>query len=182
MLSELHAQSVSDSYQRSFKEQSVLKNRTGKVLYADPLQDGVDLSDRNLQGAIFAGSVLHGLDLSGSDLREADFSNCDLYWLNLFNANCNGCVFTRAVLEGANLKSACFRNADFSMAKITADRLGRPSSLAHANLEGAKLNDAALEGTQYDAKTVFPSDFNPKQHGMVLVPIVDDWLIVPDCA
>jgi uncharacterized protein YjbI with pentapeptide repeats len=159
----------------------MLLDKFGRILYSDTLQDGVDLGDRSLRGAIFKGAALHGLELSGSDLRGSDFTDCNLYWLDLFNANCNDCLFNGAVLEGANLKSACFRNADFSGATICADRLGKASSLAHADLTGAKLANAVLEGTEYDVMTIFPADFDPKKHGMLLVQVVDDWLLVPEC-
>ena len=159
----------------------MLINRTGEVLEEKPLTDGMDLGDRDLRAAIFKGNTLEGLELSGSDLRDADFSDCDLYWLDCFHANLSGASFRHSILEGANFKSACLRNVDFSGAKIGPDRLGRASSVAHADLTGAVLAGAIVAGTEYDEKTLFPVGFIPKEHGMVLAGKEEEWLSSPWC-
>jgi uncharacterized protein YjbI with pentapeptide repeats len=159
----------------------MLTNRNGEVLEAEPLRDGMDLSGRNLGRANFRNTVLDGLDLSGADLREADFFRSDLYWLNLFNSDCRGASFFGATLEGVNFKSACLRRVDFSEARLLPDRLGRASSFAHADLTAATLAGAVLTGTEYDSKTIFPSGFEPETHGLVLVEVKDDWLVLPAC-
>src|SRR5579859_797004 len=102
-----------------------------------------------------------GLELSGADLREADFANTELYWLDMYRTDCANTSFRNALLEGVNFKSACLRKADFSGAKITSDQLRKPSSLAHADLSGALLNDADMSGTFYSSKTIWPEDFDP---------------------
>ena len=101
--------------------------------------------------------------------------------LNLFAADCSGASFRGAVLEGANLKSACLRYADFTGTIIKADQLGKASSFAHADLSKAVLVEAVVEGTEYDAETIFPIGFDPERHGMISVPIVDAWLVKPVC-
>jgi uncharacterized protein YjbI with pentapeptide repeats len=159
----------------------MLMNRNGEVLEAEPLRDGMDLSGRNLRCANFRNMILDGLDLSGAELKEADFYCSNLYWLNLFNSDCRGVSFYRATLEGVNFKSACLRRVDFSEARILPDRLGRASSFAHADLTDATLVGAILAGTEYDSKTIFPSGFEPETHGMVLVEVKDDWLLLPAC-
>ena len=159
----------------------MLVDKAGKILFAEELRDGIDLGDQDLRGAIFSGQALHGLELSGADLRESDFSDCYLYWLNLFAADCSGASFRGAVLEGANLKSACLRYADFTGTIIKADQLGKASSFAHADLSKAVLVEAVVEGTEYDAETIFPIGFDPERHGMISVPIVDAWLVKPVC-
>ena len=159
----------------------MLVDKSGKILFADALEDGVDLGDRDLRGAVFKGKKLHGLEVSGADLRGSDFSHCDLYWLNMFAADCSEASFRDAVLEGANLKSACLRGADFTGTIIKADRLGKASSLVHADLTDAKLAGAVVEGTEYDSATVFPYGFDPGKQGMVIVTSTDPWLVKPKC-
>lgn len=159
----------------------MLVDKAGKILFAEELRDGIDLGDQSLRGAIFIGQALHGLELSGADLRESDFGDSYLYWLNLFAADCSGASFRGAVLEGANLKSACLRCTDFTGTVIKADQLGNASSLAHADLSGAVLFETIVEGTEYDAETIFPIGFNPERHGMISVPIADAWLVKPAC-
>ncbi len=161
----------------------MLINHDGVVLVQEPLRDSMDLGDRDLKGAVFTGTVLSGLELSGADLAGADFSQCDLYWLDLFHANCSDACFRGATLEGANFKSACLLRADLSNARIGPDRLGRPSSFAHADLTDAKFDETVLIGTEYDSQTVWPLNrgFSPEEHGMILVEIKDDWLIPPPC-
>jgi uncharacterized protein YjbI with pentapeptide repeats len=160
----------------------MLINRSGDVLEANPLTDGIYLGDRDLRGAVFAGITIDSLELSGSDIRDADFSKSNIYWLDCFHANCRDASFRDATLEGANFKSACLRGADFTGARIGSDRLGRASSLAHADLTDAKLLGALLGGTEYDEKTVFPSGFRPSEEGMVLVSVTEDWLLTPWCS
>jgi uncharacterized protein YjbI with pentapeptide repeats len=151
----------------------------GKVLVSGPITDGLDLGDQNLRRADFRRIAADGLYCAGADLREADFSDCDLYWPDMYMADCADACFQRAKLEGANFKSTCLQRADLSYAIVKHDNLGVPSTFAHANLEGANLEGALLIGTEYDEETVFPLGFDPISRGMVLVRRADDLLVKP---
>jgi len=158
----------------------MLMNREGKILVAEPIEDGFDLGDKDLRRADFRNVTADGLYCAGSDLEEADFSHSDLYWLDMYGANCAGASFRSAKLEGVDSKSACLQRADFSYAVVTHDRLGVPSTFVHANLEGARFEGALLSGTEYDDNTIFPEGFDPASYGMVRTIRVDD-LLEPPC-
>lgn len=159
----------------------MLMSIDGKVLVSGSMDAGLDLGDRDLRRADFRRVTAEGLYCAGADLREADFSGCDLYWLDLYMADCTDACFRSAKLEGVNFASACLRRADFSNAVVKHDNLGGPSTFAHANLEGATFEGAFLVGTEYDDETIFPLGFDPLSYGMVLVKRADDSLIVPPC-
>jgi uncharacterized protein YjbI with pentapeptide repeats len=159
----------------------MLMSRDGKILVSGPISDGLDLSDQDLRMADFRHVIADGLNCAGADLREADFSDCNLYWLDMYTADCTGACFRNAKLEGVNFKSVCLKRTDFSYAIVEHDRLGRPSTFAHSDLTGANLEGAVLIGTEYDEKTIFPSGFDPRSHGMVLVNKADDSLVDAPC-
>lgn len=147
----------------------MLANRESKVLVNISLSNGLDLSGLDLQRADFHRAVVDGLSMAGADLREADFSDSDLYWLDLYMADCIGACFRDGRFEGASFKNACLEPADFTGAVIERDRLGNPSTFAHADLSEANFEGAHLSGVEYDDRTVFPSGFEPTSHGMVLI-------------
>lgn len=139
------------------------------------------LMNRDLRRADFRRITAEGLYCAGADLREADFSYANMYWLDLYTADCTKAIFRLAKLQRANFKSACLQYADFSYAVITHDDMNFPSSFAHANLAGAIFKGATLTGTEYDSKTVFPKGFDPVRHGMCRVKHEDEFLSNPPC-
>lgn len=159
----------------------MLVSKDGKVLVSSPINHRCDLSGRDLRRGDFRQITSEGLYCAGANLREADFFGCDLYWLDLYEADCTAACFQRAKLKGANFKSTCLLGADFSYAIITHDNLDRPSTFAHSNLEGANFEGALLVGTEYDDETVFPADFDPIRNGMVLNNRAHDSLVEPPC-
>ena len=159
----------------------MLRSIDGKVLGPSPIQADFNLSDRDLRRADFRQITAEGLYCAGSDLREADFSDCDLYWLDMYTADCADACFRRAKLEGASFQSACLQRVDFSYAIIKHDNLGGASTFAHANLEGANFEGALLVGTEYDDATIFPAGFDPVSYGMVLNNRGHDSLVEPPC-
>jgi hypothetical protein len=94
-----------------------------------------------LYKANLAHANLRGLDLSGANLAEADLTGADLREASLPAANLIGAKLGQADLRGAKLRS-----------KLLVD----------AELEGADLT-----GARYDARTSWPSGFDPMQHGAV---------------
>lgn len=159
----------------------MLKSIDGEILVSTPLEDGLDLGDRDLRKADFRHVTVEALYCAGANLREADFSDSDLYWLDMYMADCTNACFRGAKLAGVNFASACLQRADFSYALVKNDNLGGPSTFAHANLEGANFEGAFLVGTEYDEETIFPMGFDPLSYGMVLAKRADDSLVAPPC-
>ncbi len=82
---------------------------------------GMDLSNRNLDGA---------------DLEQSDLTGCNLEGADLEEANLKGALLSNANLRGSNLKSADFYRADLTDA-----------DLAGANIENTLFDSAELSGT-----------------------------------
>jgi uncharacterized protein YjbI with pentapeptide repeats len=129
---------------------------------------GADLSNANLLGV-----YLLWANLKQANLRGANLMGTYLSWANLAGANLQGADIRGANLQGANLEKANLQQANLKKANLQG------ANLLWANLQGANLVDTNLEGTmlswvnvrgaQYCKTTQFPKDFNPAQHGMVLV-------------
>ena len=93
---------------------------------------GADLRGANLKGANLRDADLRGANLKGADLEGADLEGADLRGANLYRANLQGANLYRANLQGANLRDANLRN------------------LQHADLRGADLKGA--NGLNKDTK------------------------------
>ena len=96
----------------------------------------ISFRDANLLLAHFNHSVLTYADFSGSDLRDASF---------------RGAKLTRALLVQARLFGARFDGASLTQSDLTLAQLGDPdarwpSSLAGADLTGARLISAVMTG------------------------------------
>jgi uncharacterized protein YjbI with pentapeptide repeats len=99
-------------------------------------QDGQDLREVDLTGAMLRDASFKRADLSGAiladtDARRAKFVSAVLHETQFDNANLAVADLTKAELQGASLRNA----------NLTRARLFR------ANLSGADLTGARLEGT-----------------------------------
>jgi hypothetical protein len=102
---------------------------------------------------------LSGVDLRGASLRAGHFEGARLRRAHLEGAH----------LEGVHLQGAKLRGAQFQGADLGPDAdLDLPganlegASMPGANFDDAKLRDARLAGVEYDAKTIWPSNFDFK--------------------
>jgi len=140
--------------------------------------EGVPLPTLDLSGSLLAGSVFEGTILVGTKFRKANLFDANFAGALPFNANFSKAYLYRADLSkmtllgvnlrGAELRYANLTGADFSGAKIRgADFTG--ANLAEADLRSSNLRRvASLNGAKYTAETLFPKDFDPQEHGMVL--------------
>jgi hypothetical protein len=118
------------------------------------------LVEANLRGIPLPGADLYRADLAGADLGGADLAGAGLKAANLRGANLKRASLRGAELEDADLQWACLEGADLSEA-----------NLSHADLRAANLGETRLAGARlwnafYDAKTRWPSGFNPHRHGL----------------
>jgi uncharacterized protein YjbI with pentapeptide repeats len=136
-----------------------------------------------MEGADFAGALLHKADFSRANLRMADFSGASLAGASLNQAN-----LTFADLSKADLCETDFRNAELCKADLRGCDL-RGSQMAGANLQlanlsgadlrGADLNAANIKGCHlagacFDAATILPfSQMEAREKGMVIGINVD---------
>lgn len=139
----------------------------GLDLSGNYFEEGIDLHEIDLTGAILNGAVLNravlkgaGLDkchlrgahlrranLKGTQLRGVHLEGADLWRANLEGADLRGAHLEGANsiyahLEGANLRGAHLEGADLMRAHLES------ANLVDAHLEKANLQEAHLEGAE----------------------------------
>jgi Pentapeptide repeats (8 copies) len=135
------------------------------------------------------------LDLRNVDLRRADLEHADLRGAKLKGVRLNEALLLEASLQGANLESADLEgarlvgvdlrgaylvNANLTGASLLGADLGG-ATLCNAKLEGADLSDALmwtevfgvygdvdLKGATADARTRWPTNFDPAARGALI--------------
>ncbi len=119
--------------------------------------NNINSAKANLQDAKFVRCDLKETDFSEINLKNADFSYAYMAEADFSGANMENAKLFAANMPNINLKGANLRNADLRWAKMPG-----------AILDGADLTGATyIEGPN----TIFPTGFNPKEHGMIAVPI-----------
>lgn len=105
----------------------------------------------SLVGADFSGANLHGVNLEGCDLRGAVFRDANLEGAHMLGADLTGADFAGANLKLANLDGAILRDAD-----LTGVKKLRPSQLFGVNdLENLKVSDKILERVKAQSPHLF---------------------------
>ncbi|CAG1012100.1 Secreted effector protein PipB2 [Anaerolineales bacterium] len=153
----------------------------------------VDFRYQNLQNVIFSKANLHGgnfykANLSGSDFAEADISDASLFEAvmrktyffkaNITRSHIDRADLSQAGLVGCNLENASLittklceadlRFSNFQGANLTGADL-RGANIGSVNFRNATLDDAKLDKTIYDQKTVWPDGFNLDGSGVEFV-------------
>ncbi len=95
----------------------------------------------------------HKLDLRNTDLRGAEFWDAHLEWTDFWGAH----------LDGAKLWGAVLRHAKLDRAHLAG------ANLRGTNLEGASLEGADVAGALFDRDTVWPTGFDARGRGAVLL-------------
>ena len=139
-------------------EKIQILDENGEVLKTYKVPEGRD----QFEGAGLECTFLYGAQLTGMNFKDAE-----IYWASLFMANLDEANFENAGLQGANLIQASCVRTNFRNANLGRDNLGGSTQLQGANLTGAILNKANLEGAEYDENTLFPKGFHPTSHGMI---------------
>ena len=96
-----------------------------------------NLNGLNLDGVVFAKSVLKLAFCKGCSFVGADFSGASMRGVNLQGCDLRGAVFREANLEGAHMLGADLTGADFAGANLKL-----------ANFDGAVLKDADFTGAK----------------------------------
>ncbi|KAL1414297.1 hypothetical protein MTO96_030532 [Rhipicephalus appendiculatus] len=110
----------------------------------------IPAGDLRFQAADFTGADLSHLDLNHVKFKWAKMQKCDLSH-SILNHSCfEGADLREAKLEKAQLLGAKFNRANLSGAYAKSCVLGQQGDVAVniANLEGANLNDAVLDGSK----------------------------------
>ena len=113
-----------------------------KVNLVNAKMEWIDLSNKNLQGAILKGANLHGSNLKNSNLKYADLRGSNLKGVNFKNAVLDSAFLNEAILINADLENASLIGADLTMANV------KNTLTNNANFQWAILTD--LEDTPND--------------------------------
>jgi uncharacterized protein YjbI with pentapeptide repeats len=142
-------------------------NADGRLLFRIPEGWEPTLGQRDLLvGADLRGAQLIGADLGGANLHGVCLFGADLYQAHLAGADLSGADLEGASLRGADLEDADLSLANLANADLSASNIALFTRLGGAKLLGANLTNTNLNGSLYDATTVFPEGFVPGDHGM----------------
>ncbi|MCF6445423.1 pentapeptide repeat-containing protein [Nereida sp. MMG025] len=123
----------------------------------------LDLSDCNLQGAVFedgffeltnfAGSRLDGADFSSVRLKGSDFSYGSLIGVDFDLVNLEMCTFSDVDLHGAEIVRSILEESDFSSSRMIGITIGEATMARCAfysvDFTGAKIRATILRGTNF---------------------------------
>lgn len=157
-----------------------IENSRARIIALEDLcDDGVPLSDLNLNSAQLPEIELNGANLSRVNFEKAQLNDAEMYYANLDHANFSeanapGIVLYRTNLSFANFKKGNFSSANLSKANLMFADLSegnfsgvnfRGAQLKGANFEGAYMSGADLSGAEviledlekaYLVKTILP--------------------------
>lgn len=125
----------------------------------------ISLTGINLTNTWLLKADLNEIDLSSANLSFARLNDAKLNKTTLEGANLSAALLQNTQMRGAKLKSADLRNADLTNANLQEADL-QCAHLQSTNLKNVDLRNANLKNTKYDSKTIFPKNFNKKDHEM----------------
>ena len=134
----------------------------------------VDLIGYNFFAVDLTNAVMDSLVLEAACFFDVTFTNVtfkksDLYMANFSFENLDGVNFEGACLRGASFEGASLKSANLKNTDLSFDLFGCAAELLGADLSNALLEGAVLKGVEYDSKTIFPDLFDPLKQGMVNV-------------
>ena len=135
---------------------------------------GIDLSGRDLFGAILTRATIENVDFYGANLRTANFQEANIRGCRLSQAHIQWSILTGAIVDGCDLTRANLQFTEFSNATLTDVDLGgaffhnaylTKAGLQRANLTGANLRfstweSAVLEQVNLTESTIQLADFS----------------------
>jgi hypothetical protein len=167
---------------------TVLARRSPNTLAVVDLKNvrlgGATASDAQLYGANFEGAWLNFIDFSRANLYRANllhvaacnssFTGADLRQSYLPGARLDGSSMLEAKLSGASLFDASLASSNLTRVDLSGANLSnadlRKSNLRGANLSKADLYGAKLTGAIADRKTLWPTGFDWRKHGVKYCP------------
>ena len=138
------------------------------------------LDHANLAGSDFGGANMIRVELRRSDLRKANLTEAYLSSAHLREADLDTAVLCGALLNDVSLIEACLQDADLSAANLVGANVSRATlqgaDLSHAKSKPSRAGDDGEDGKSlivheatYDAATTWPEDYDPAEHGAILI-------------
>jgi uncharacterized protein YjbI with pentapeptide repeats len=143
-----------------------IRDRNGNDISLDGDLNGVDFDSTNLSGIDLSDKVMEGAMFADADLSRANLESSDLYWAVFFRAKLYDVNLRCARLCGADFALSDLSRADLRGANLGLDNLGGATQLQGANLSTSLVDGTDFTGAKYDSETRFPADFDPLARGM----------------
>lgn len=166
--------------------------------------NGYDFSERNLEGCVLYRTCLTDVDMHKINLKFVSLNRAVINNSIITNADLRGIKSRRISILNTDISNSNLSGADLSLAELKKVKLDGAimlnvnlwrASIYHVSLKGANLKGAVLKSAnlsfvlydkktnwvkaKYNLKTVFPIDFNPEEHDMIL-DLIDEDLINMD--
>ncbi|MFO0867038.1 MAG: pentapeptide repeat-containing protein [Gemmataceae bacterium] len=179
----LAAPSLGFGQERDFQGKEVIKmNFEGKNLTNANFEDAV-IKETSFTSAILKKANFRFANMYSGNFRNADLQGADFRDARLENVFITGADFSEANFEGVNLGTIMFFSTKLRNANLR--NLKRSNSFDNCDLFGADLRGANLRDmkvyrgsvfrkAKYDSNTIWPTGFDPKEHGAVFVESKDD--------
>ena len=179
----LSAASLGLAQEKDFQGKEVIKaNFEGKNLTNANFEDAViketSFTSAILKKAIFRSANMYSgnfrnADLQGADFRDAKLENVFITGANLSEANFEGVNLGTIPMFSSKLRNANLRNLKRANNFTDCDLFG--ADLRGANLrEMSSYRGSVFRKAKYDSNTIWPTGFDPKEQGAVLVESNDD--------
>jgi uncharacterized protein YjbI with pentapeptide repeats len=144
-----------------------IKDAHGKVVHRFPALSGRNFDGADLRNINLKGGILEGAEFSNANLEDACLEGCDLYWARFFQAALRRANLRFSILRGCNFVDADLTDADLTGADLGIDNVGGETHLEGAKLLNCRIDGTIFTGASYDARTVFPSGFDPHRSGLI---------------
>jgi len=146
-----------------------IKDRHGYVVQPDDDLNGFDFDSSHLDDVNLSGRQMEGAIFSEASMMNSNLEGCDLYWAVFYRTNLANANLKRACLRGTDMKEANLTGTDLREADFGRDNLDGSTQLQGANFSGCLIDGTIFVGAIYDRNTIFPADFDPVYNGMILV-------------
>lgn len=123
----------------------------------------VTLKNIEKTSMVFRGFSADKVVINRSDFSDSDFSKARIDSSNFFETNFSGSYFFNAQIEGTH-----FSRVDFSKADLS-NTVFLNSEFVDVNFKDAFMKGLQLNGSVYDCKTIWPSNFDPVAAGAKLM-------------
>lgn len=135
-----------------------IENSRARIIALEDLcDDGVPLSDLNLNAAQLPEIELNGADLSRVNFNKAQLNDAEMYYANLDHANLSEANAPGIILYRSNLSFASFKKGNFSSANLSKANL-MFADLSEGNFSGVNFKGAQLKGANFEGAYMSGAD------------------------
>lgn len=135
-----------------------IENSRARIIALEDLcDDGVSLTDLDLNEARLQEIELNGADLSRVNFHKAQLNDAEMYYVNMDHANLSEANAPGIVLYRSNLSFANFKKGNFSSANLSKANL-MFADLSEGNFSGANFIGAQMKGAHFEGAYMSGAD------------------------